>query len=547
MSDGESSFSETLSNYATVARKAMRYWPRAVVAFIVVVGAGMAWVLKRPRIYKSEASATVIDTARSSDQGLAPDEAQAALRARLDQVYGSRANLGAVLDELHLYPWLSGQTSRLRVIESFQEAITYTAAGRDAFHLEVVYRDPYVAQRAVRRLLRLYTDERRSAGQELIRAELGSVQTALGGLETVLTDQEDHMERFERANHALVEQVRYLRLGQTIRPMPGASSTASTEPVASQPGDSPRTHHLRIRLGALQSRFASLQRSITPAANAQPAAPSGPVEESERVQTMRHAVSELRDRLARLRTTYTEEYPDVQVAVRRLSEAERDLNGALAAERARNATTAVAPTAPPEQVRLQIESVSREIDDTRAALSAAVREDRARSPATLATPTRATPRDANTPVVENAPVGADRPLGSLVEVESMWDRLTAELTTTRTRYQQVLSRKFELEAQLATVNANGADVLRIIDPPSLPAEPEPPGRTKLSLIVLALALALALGVAGLSGFLDARVYEPADLRRWGELPELPAIPDIHELRAIVPGGTTRRSTHHDLD
>ena len=108
----------------------------------------------------------------------------------------------------------------------------------------------------------------------------------------------------------------------------------------------------------------------------------------------------------------------------------------------------------------------------------------------------------------------------------MWDRLMGETTTTRTRYQQLLTRKFELQAALETVSNNRADVLRIIDPPTLPAEPEPPGRTKLAIIVLAAALVLASVAAGLSGFIDGRVYEPADLRRWGELPELPAIPDL---------------------
>jgi hypothetical protein len=170
------------------------------------------------------------------------------------------------------------------------------------------------------------------------------------------------------------------------------------------------------------------------------------------------------------------------------------------------------------------------MEQTRGALAAALREDRERGPAPApeAPPTRTARAPVAPPTPEAFPTPEDRPLGSLVEVEAAWDRLTTELATTRTRYQTLLTRKFELQAILDTVNTTGSDVLRVIDPPSLAVDPEPPGKTRLSLMVLAAATALALGLAGLSGFLDTRLYQPADLRRWGELPELPVIPDIHE-------------------
>ena len=69
--------------------------------------------------------------------------------------------------------------------------------------------------------------------------------------------------------------------------------------------------------------------------------------------------------------------------------------------------------------------------------------------------------------------------------------------------------------------------VRIIDPPSRPVEPEPPGRTKLASIVMFLAMVAGLGTALVSGFMDTRIYDMTDLRRWGELPELPFIPELH--------------------
>jgi uncharacterized protein involved in exopolysaccharide biosynthesis len=555
MSDEEKTgnMREMVTNYLALARKAVRFWPRAFAAFAIILVAGMVWVVKKPRVFKSEASATIHDASAEGQQSLNPEEALADLRARLDQVYGSRANLGRVVDELHLFPWLRGKTSHLKIIEAFQESMTYTASGRDAFHLEFLYQDPHVAQRVVQRLLQLYTDERRAAGQAQTRNDLTSVETALSGLENVLGDQEERLARFERANHDMVEQVRMRRLGQMqarLGPVdPMVLAAANVPPPAGEPSDSVRTRRLRIRAAALSARMAAVQRAIaTPGVPAAAPTPSTPAEESERVQTMRRNVSELRERLSRLRTTYTDEYPDVQITVRRLADAERELQSTLAAERTGHARASVANVNvdSPEALRAQLTGIQREIEETRAALVASIREDRARAPVATAAPApaaqRGTPNAAHgggpahaRSAVPPAPRAQDEAgdgerLGSLVEVESMWDRLTGEATTTRTRYQQLLTRKFELQAALDTMSATGADVLRVIDPPSLAAEPEPPGRTRLALIVFALALVLSLGIAGLSGYLDARIYQPADLRRWGELPELPAIPDLHAFR-----------------
>lgn len=386
-------------------------------------------------------------------------------------------------------------------------------------------------------LLQLYTDERRAAGQAQARQDLGSVDTAIASLESVLSEQEERLERFERANHDMVEQVRARRLGQAA--IARARHAGLTEPVsaplASDPDDSPRMRRLRVRLHALQNRLAALQR---PEIVRAPAAPEPAVlsEESERIQTLRRNVAEIRDRLTRLRTTYTEAYPDVQIQARRLAEAERELQSALAQERARRrGTTSSGVTVDDSAARAsQIASLQRAIESTREDLAVAAREQReararGENPDSRQAAAPGTARGlAPNPGFEPAPSGSewDRPLASLVEVEAAWDRLLAELGTTRTRYQQLLARKFELQAQLDTVNTTGADVLRVIDPPSLPTEPEPPGRTRLAMVVMAVAFLLGLGTATLSALLDGTVYEPSDLRRWGELPELPAIPDL---------------------
>jgi len=48
----------------------------------------------------------------------------------------------------------------------------------------------------------------------------------------------------------------------------------------------------------------------------------------------------------------------------------------------------------------------------------------------------------------------------------------------------------------------------------------------MATIASLLAALLAAGVALVSGLVDTRVYDQDDLRRWGELAELPFIPDL---------------------
>src|SRR5204863_3732571 len=109
---------DVVANYLALARKAARYWRRASVLALLVAVAGLYYTIKRPRVYRSEASAAVHDVGILAGDVRGTEDAVADLRARLDQTYGSRANLGRVVDELNLYPWLRGRISRLKIIEA---------------------------------------------------------------------------------------------------------------------------------------------------------------------------------------------------------------------------------------------------------------------------------------------------------------------------------------------------------------------------------------------------------------------------------------------
>ncbi|MDB4930871.1 MAG: hypothetical protein JWM10_3355, partial [Myxococcaceae bacterium] len=100
------SLKDLLANYGALARRGLRYWLRGTAVFAVIMLAGMAWVITRPRTYRSEARFQVVEQERSDGNGPGAEEVQRSIDNRLSQVYGSRTNIVTLISRLHLYPLL---------------------------------------------------------------------------------------------------------------------------------------------------------------------------------------------------------------------------------------------------------------------------------------------------------------------------------------------------------------------------------------------------------------------------------------------------------
>lgn len=120
---------------------------------------------------------------------------------------------------------------------------------------------------------------------------------------------------------------------------------------------------------------------------------------------------------------------------------------------------------------------------------------------------------------------------TLPEVDAQWTRLRSNLATASATVQTLLQQKYHRQAEVARVELVGAEPMRVIDAPSRPMDPDPPGRAKLSTIVALAALVLGGGLSVLSGAMDPRIYEADDLARWGELAVWESIPEIKSARS----------------
>ena len=495
---------DLLTNYFNLAKRGIRYWGRGLAVALVVVIAGMAWVVQRPRVFKSEATFEVImDTGDRGDE-----EIQRLLESRINQVFGSRQYILDVIRRLHLYDHLFGRTSESKIVDVFGDAMARRVE-RNTVKLSFVYKDGAKAQQTVQALMDLFRNERSLAAQETARQALATVSAQLTQLETTLSQKQQALDDFTRANQAMVDQIRARRQGTVVINQPGAGTPGA--PGAARPAvedrSSPRTRRVRARVAELERAIESLRNPT-----AEPA--RGSAEEPPEVQALRARLQAKNDEISALRARQiTEAHPTMSAAIRERAQILEQLNTALA--RVRGAAQDAQQLSESERAR-RIETLQRELERARAELNESVRID-----ATQAGAPAPQPGVAPAPTVRNPLT-----LESIVQVESQYDRLNTDLATTRQSYQELLRRKFERQADLERARFSGGEQLRVIDPPSLPIEPEPPGRVKLAFIVCVIAALLGLGTALISGFLDTRIYDSADLQRWGELPELPFIPDL---------------------
>lgn len=501
---------DLLANYLALARRGMRYWMRGAAVFTTIFVIGMVVVINRPRVYKSEAAFQVLDsnTVQREEQG--EETIQRSIEGRLNQIYGSRRYVMNIVRELHLYDHLLGVgpdgrpiTSEAKIVQQFHSAMD-SRVERNIVHLGFVYKDPLRAQQVVQALIRLFVNERKMAAEEQARDMLNLVDGQLRELDGVLQQRQEALDRFVLANQAMVDEVR-ARQGIVVAGVGRVPSGASTH--ASDPSVSATTRRLRARVGQLESELNALRNPGAAASTPSP-------DDTPEVTALRERVRQKRDQVASLRSRgMTPDHPTRAAAERELADLESELNAAISrvrgAQRERENLSASERAA-------RIERITRELASAREELTASERADSA---------ARTASAQATAPTTQPArPAGA---LNNIVEVEAQYNRLTNELQGARNAYNDLLRRKLERQADLRRIQLAGGETVRIIDPPSRPVEPEPPGRTKLSAIVLFLALLFGTGTAIISGFIDTRVYDLTDLRRWGELPELPFIPELH--------------------
>ncbi|MES1208532.1 MAG: hypothetical protein ABUS79_21545, partial [Pseudomonadota bacterium] len=250
-------------------------------------------------------------------------------------------------------------------------------------------------------------------------------------------------------------------------------------------------------VAALELQAAQIEESlnaISPAAVA--SGPGQALADPSMLAAQGRAESELqaaRADLADKQAHFTNEHPDVKMAMRRVAMAELAVRHAEAATAASRRMPAATTPSTGSSASASADAVR--IGALRRALAAVHQQ-------IAAAHGRSTPR-------------AEMPKssGSMVAIDTEWTRLNRDVVEASERQTQLQTRQFQAELTLMLTQAGEGPRLVVADRPFRPTGPIAGGRFKITLAGLAGSILLTLLAMGVSSAFDDHLYAPSDLAR----------------------------------
>ncbi len=460
-------------------RRALHFWPMVPVMLTVGALACAAFLLLRKPTYRSETVILYTQGTPASDaaeQGGTPRN----VTGRMRELLMSRPKLEKIVAEFDLYPDVKRELGVPEAVEELKQNIDFRAPGSDTFSIAFLGGSPREARDVTARLSSFVIEQ---------DAELRKNQASVTR-DFLITEKEKTEARLRVAERDLAGfMAKYPRFALDATPLSTGAAIRATTSSAS-------------RSGATRSRASGLAPRPTPSAAAATAtAPSrsaGTQDTDSDFARASAALAAARAHLAEQLEHFTPAHPDVRAAAAAVERAESRLTAAPDP-----ASGALAPALP--------DTASSPADSVPAARTAAAPARAARPAATRA----------------GAAAGRD-----VIALETEWLKLTRAVTEARQRYDQVESALFKADILASSESGGHGLQMTIIDPPFLPARPQPPGRTLIGALFGAASLLLGVGLALLRAVLDDRILNARDARGPAEL--LVEIPRVRLRRVHVP-------------
>jgi uncharacterized protein involved in exopolysaccharide biosynthesis len=259
------------------------------------------------------------------------------------------------------------------------------------------------------------------------------------------------------------------------------------------------------RRQALSSQLAETESLLAPA----PMAPGAPAAQPD---TPEARLTRLKQELTRLRTQFSEKYPDVVLMAAEISALEREVADAKSSEReladakARESKAGEKPAAPqaapltPYVLRLK-----EALNEVESEIKILKNDDKRLHDGIAAYQAR----------VENMP-----------RREQEYRELSRDYESTRELYQSLLKRYEEAQLAESMEQRQKGEQFRVLDPALPSPEPTAPNRVRLLVMFLMASLGLAVGAAMFAEQLDTSFHTTDDLRAFTAVPVLVSIPRI---------------------
>ena len=468
----------------------------AMLAFVAPMAAAVSLLTFLPNIYRS--TATVLVDRQQVPEAFVRSTVTSALETRIhtiSQEILSRSRLHALINHFGLYSDLRKRIPSEEVIERMRKDIKLELKGVEAkgqrevtvaFTISYQGSDPSTVSLVTNTLASFYIEENLKARERQATGTAEFLKVQLGETKTRLDDQEQRVSEFKRRH-----------LGELPQQMEANLATLERLHTQLRLNADNQTRAVERRQ-AMSSQLAESELfSATP--TKVPSGPAAPPESSEL------RLTKLKEELAKLRTQFSEKYPDVILLAAEIAALERQVVDGKS--RDPKAEEAAGKPAAPQVAPLTpyVLRLKEALSEAEAELKVLKGEDRRLREGIAIYQAR----------LENVP-----------RVEQEFKELSRDYESTRELYQSLLKRYEEAQLAESMEQRQKGEQFRVIDPALPNPDPAAPSRSKLTLIALVGSLGLAVGAVMLAEKIDTSFHTIDDLRAFSPVPVLVSIPRI---------------------
>lgn len=486
---------------SAIAEMLRRHLGKLVVPPFVTLFLALVYSGQLPDVYQADVLIAIV--AQRVPDSVVRTTVTMKTEERLDAIQTqvlSRTPLEQLILELNLYPEdrerlpmedvVSNMRSSVDVVLERQRVGPRGFEPPHAFHVQFKYPDAKLAADVAQRLGTAFVDQNARDRGALADATDKFLESQLAQARTRLESQEARLEAFrQRHGNELPTQV---QSNMQVINSTQLQIQALVEATA-------RNRDRRLMNERIYNELAA-ELAAPPAVVAAPATSGAPVAPA---QTAEAQLASARATLEQLQLRYQLEHPDVQRALRVISE----LEPKAAAERA-NAEATGAP--PPSNLSPADISRRDRMRDMRAENDSLDRQ--------------ITFNEAEEKRLRQVVQEYQRRIEAVPGVESEWSAITRDYDTQMLAYKELLSKSEESKVALDLERRQIGEQFRILDSASVPIRPISPNRMAISGIGFALGLILGFGVALLLELKDASFRAESDVVESLSVPVLALVP-----------------------
>src|SRR5437867_2109967 len=468
----------------------------AILAFAVPVAAAVSLIMFLPNVYRS--TATVLVDRQQVPEAFVRSTVTSALETRLhtiSQEILSRSRLEALINRFGLYSDLKQRVSPEEVIarvrgdirlELKSAKVTDQREATIAFTISYQGSEPATVSAVTNTLAGFYIEENLKARE----------RQAIGTAEFLKVQLEDTKKRLD-VQEQQVSTFKRRHLGELPQQM--ETNLATLERL-----------HTQLRMNADNQTRAAERRQMMSSqlAEAESLVTSGNVSPTGLVPPVPEAVrlAQMKQELTRLRTQFSERYPDVVQLAAEVAALERTLAEGKSSEPKTDEKPG-APQPAPQAAPLSpyVLRLKDALSEAQADIKVLKSEEARLRDGIVAYQAR----------VENVP-----------RREQEYVELSRGYESTRELYQSLMKRYEEAQLAESMEQRQKGEQFRVIEPAIPDARPAAPNRVRLLLMAVAVSLGLAVGAVVLAEHVDTSFHAVDDLRAFSAVPVLVSIPRI---------------------